>query len=185
MIPVLSAILFAAILLTACVTMLPTGKDVSNSRWNSFNEIKTAYDRVIPNRTTVKELKIYGFDIDSAPNVRILNYVDIARDVQAIKKENLDPGLSLCIRVKDRCSAYEFYFKETSSERYGNFWLDFFSFKRQTRDKGWSFKSLFVVVNNNVVAKLWGGEPNIDRDRQTQNPLGPLQDGSGLIKTLP
>lgn len=182
-----SVILFSAILLTGCASLLPTGDEVAKSRWHSFNDIKTEYDRVIPNKTTVKELKKYGFDIYSTPNTRILNYFEIARNVQAIKEENLDPGLSLCLRVKDECIAYEFSAKITNSERYGNFWLDLFSFKRKTHEKGWSFKSIFVIVNNIVVSKLWSGEPNIDKKRQTKNPLGPLQDAGGglLINTVP
>ena len=179
-------IFFSAILLTGCASLLPSGNEVAKSRWHSFNDIKTAYDRVIPDKTTVKDLKEYGFDIYSTPNTRILNYFEIARNVQAINEEKLDPGLSLCLSVKDKCSAYEFSAKVTRSERYGNFWLDLFSFKRKTNEKGWSFKSLFVIVNNIVVSKLWSGEPNIDKNRQTKNPLGPLQDAGGLlINTVP
>ena len=71
----------------------------------------------------------------------------------------------------------QFISQEIRSERYGNFWLDFFNFKRKTMDKGWRFKALFVVVDNIVVEKLWSGDPNVYMDREAKNPLVLLQEG--------
>lgn len=180
------AILLLVAILSGCVALLPTGKDVTKSRWKSFNEAKADFDRVVPNKTTTSELRTLGFDLYSSPNVRILNYIDIAVATQSIKREELDGGLSLCLSAKNNCQAYEFFPQEIHSERYGSFWLDLFNFRRKTRDKGWRFKALFVVVDNVVVEKLWGGNPNVDTDREAKNPLGPLQDAGGLImKAVP
>jgi len=182
---VIPAILIIGIFFSGCVTLLPAGKDTIRSRWKSFNEAKTDFDRVVPNKTTTRELRKYGFDLYSTPNIRILNYIDIAVATQSLKKEELDGGLALCLSVRNNCQAYEFTPQEIRSERYGNFWLDIFNFKRRTRDKGWRFRALFVVVDDIVVEKLWGGDPNVDTDRELRNPLGPLQDaGSMMLKAI-
>ena len=180
------AVLLIGVILSGCAALLPTGKDIAKSRWSSFDQAKADFDRVVPNKTTTGQLKTLGFDLYSTPNVRILNYIDIAIATQSIKKENLDGGLALCLSAKNNCQAYEFTSQEIHSERYGNFWLDFFNFKRRTMDKGWRFKALFVIVDDTVVEKLWSGDPNVLLDREAKNPLGLLQEGGGMIfKVIP
>lgn len=44
--------------------------------------------------------------------------------------------------------------------------------------QGWSFKAVFVFVNDVLVHKVSNGEPNIHRLEDKKNPLGPLQ-GAG------
>lgn len=180
------ALLLIGIILSGCAALLPTGKDIARSRWKSFDNAKTDFDKVVPSKTTTGQLKALGFDLYSTPNVRILNYIDIAVATQSLKKEELDGGLALCLSAKNNCQAYEFISQEIRSERYGNFWLDFFNFKRRTMDKGWRFKALFVVVDNIVVEKLWSGDPNVYMDREAKNPLGILQEGGGMLfKVIP
>ena len=62
-----------------------------------------------------------------------------------------------------------------------HFWLDLLNFRRKTRETGWKFKALFVIVDDVVVDKLWSGDPYIVQERDTRNPLGPFQDFGGLI----
>ena len=173
-------------LVLGCARLLPTTKEAARSPWKSFDEAKASYDRVVPGQTTVPQLKTFGFDLYSTPNVRILNYLDIAVATQSIKPEDLDSGLRQCLQAKNKCRAYEFGPQFIYSERYGNFWLDLLNFRRKTKDTGWRFRALFVIVDNIVVDKLWGGTPNIQQDRDLRNPLGPLQDaGSLLPKAVP
>jgi hypothetical protein len=37
------------------------------------------------------------------------------------------------------------------------------------------------MVNDVVVYKLWGGNPLVDENRETKNPLGPLQSPEGVL----
>jgi len=176
-------IVFTIILLIGCSRMLPTVKQTTTSPWKSFDEAKEAFDKITPYKTTFEELKQMGFDPFSTPNIKILNYLDIARDSLFIKKEDIDEGIQECIRAKTDCRAYEFEPQIIKKRRYGNFWLDFFNFKRKINESGWKFKAFIIVVNNTVVYKLWGGNPSVNEEKEIKNPLGPLQDaGEMLIK---
>lgn len=175
------AVLVAVFLLHGCAMLLPSAKDTTRSPWKSFDEAKASYDRIIPNQTTTGELKAHGFNLYSTPNARILNYLDIAVATQSIKKEDLNGGFQACMNAKERCRAYEFEPRFIRNRRYGNFWLDLLNFKRKTKVTGWRFKALFIVVDDVVVDKLWGGNPFIEEEKEVKNPLGPLQDAGNLV----
>ncbi|MBI4839020.1 MAG: hypothetical protein HY806_07785 [Nitrospirae bacterium] len=182
------SLLLMAVLISGCAALLPSSKQTTKSPWGSFDEARAAFDRIVIGKTTFDELRNFGFDPFSTPNVKILTYLDIIQRFMSnpsVKIEHLDGGLKECIDAKDKCRAYELEPKITSSKRYGNFWLDFLSFKRSVKETGWSFKALIVTVNDIVVYKLWGGSPMIDEDKVTKKPLGPLQDSDNLIKNLP
>ena len=96
----------------------------------------------------------------------------------SIKVEDLDPGLQKCIKAKAGCNAYSMQPKVLYSKRHGNVILDLFNFKRNTRETGWRFEALAVMVGGVVVYKQWGGNPSIDATTISKNPLGPLQNPS-------
>ena len=144
-------------------------------------EAKTAFDKIVPDKTTVEELKKLGYDIKASPNVKILNYLDIAATVQSIPIAELDPGLQACLRARNDCRSYVFEPKRTHTRRTGNFWLDIFNFRRKSHETGWQFKALLVLVNEHVTYKLWSGDPQIDEHRDLRNPLGPLQNPTDLL----
>ncbi|MEW6053988.1 MAG: hypothetical protein AB1552_09400 [Nitrospirota bacterium] len=178
------SILLAVLLMIGCGRLLPTVKQTTASPWHSFNEAKEAFDKITPHITTSEELKKMGFDPFSTPNIKILNYLDIARDSLFIGKEDVDEGIQQCIKAKAACRAYEFEPQFINKKRSGNFWLDFFNFKRKINEKGWRFKAFIIVVNDTVVYKLWGGNPSVNQETEIKNPLGPLQDaGDILIKS--
>jgi hypothetical protein len=181
-----TAFFVIACILSGCAALLPSAKEVTKSRWKTFEECKASYDRVTPSKTTARQLKTHGFDLYSTPNLRVLNYIDIAVATQSITKEELDVGLQMCLNAKNKCRAYEFNPSYITSERYGNFWIDLFNFKRQTKDRGWRFKATFVLVDDVVVEKHWSGDPNVALDHETRNPLGPFQEfGGRLINLIP
>ncbi len=174
-----------AFMVCGCTALLPTVRQTTPSPWRTFDDAKQAFDRIIPYQTTTEDLKRMGLDPFSTPNVRIINYLDIAMDIPAVKKEELAQGIQDCIRANSSCHAYEFEPKQIRNKRHGNFWLDFFNFKRNIRESGWRFKILVILVDNTVVYKLWGGNPLVDEEREEVNPLGPLQNsGDGFIKRL-
>jgi hypothetical protein len=180
----LFALCLALCLILGCARLLPSSKDTARSPWQSFEEARSSFDMVVPGQTTVPQLKTIGFDLYSTPNLRILNYLDIAIATQSLKRDEVDGGFRECFQAKNRCRAYEFEPQFTHSERYGNFWLDLFNFRRRTKETGWRFRAMFVVVDNIVVDKLWGGSPNIQQDRDLRNPLGPFQEAGSLLQRL-
>lgn len=181
----LSLIIFSVLLLQGCASLLPTSKEVTRSQWNSFNDVKTSYDKIIPNTTNLGDLKSLGFNPETAPNMTIMNYLDVAKAVQPIRKSDLDPGLAVCLDAKDKCVAYAFDLRNINGKRYGSFWLDLFNFRRNTRLTGWQFKSLIVLVDGTVTYKVWSGNPNSDATVEQKNPIGPLQDAVNIRMLLP
>ncbi len=180
------AVILALACFTGCKALLPSGRDETLTPWKSFADAKSEFERVVPNQTTTRQLKTLGFDLYSTPNITILNYVDISRYLQAINRDDLSPGFQKCLHAQNNCRAYELEPKNIKSKRYGNFWLDLFNFNRKSKESGWRFRALFVVVDDLVVEKLWSGSPMIEEDKETTNPLGPLQDsGSMIIRLIP
>ncbi len=173
------------LILQGCASLLPSSKDVTNSRWNSFDQAKSAYEKIVPNRTTFEDLKDLGFNPDNTPNITIMNYLEVAKAVQPIRKEDLDNGLAVCLDAKDACRAYQFGLKNINGKRYGNFWLDLLNFRRNTRLTGWKFNSLIVIVNDIVTYKVWSGNPQVEETLEQKNPLGPFQDAATVRLLIP
>jgi hypothetical protein len=167
-----------------CASLLPKGKNVTESPWSDYADAKRAFDAITVGRTTVEELKQLGFDVKASPNLKILSYLDVASSVQPIPIPELDPGLQACIRARSDCHAYIFEPTRIYSKRIGNFWLDLFNFRRKTHQTGWRFKALIVFVNHTVAYKLASGEPQVDTMEDKINPLGPIQAPAGLLSHL-
>jgi hypothetical protein len=167
-----------------CASLLPKGKTVTASPWSDYAEAKRSFDAITVGRTTVEELKQLGFDVKASPNIKILNYLDVASSVQPIPISELDPGLQACIRARSDCRAYIFEPARIDSKRIGNFWLDIFNFRRKTHQTGWRFKALIVFVNHTVAYKLSSGEPQVDTMDDKINPLGPIQAPVGILTHL-
>lgn len=177
-------VLIFVLITTGCATLLPSSRLAIQSPWHSYDDAKISFDKIIPHKTTAKELRTLGFDPFSTPNIRILTYLDIMNRFMpnpSIKKEDLDEGIQACINAKSNCKAYEFEPKIIRKKRHGNFWLDLFNFKRETEETGWKFEALIVLIDDVVVYKLSGGSPIIEENRETKNPLGPLQNVDDLL----
>jgi hypothetical protein len=166
-----------AILLAGCSSLLPSSKEETVSEWHAFEQVKASYDKIAVGQSAA-ELQGLGFDLVNSPNLQILSYLDVAAMLQAIPASELDPGLRQCLQSRDECRAYVFELKRIKSKRVGNFWADFFNFRRKTESSGWRFKALLVMINDRVAYKLWSGSPSAETYREDRNPLGPLQ-GSG------
>ena len=89
-----------------------------------------------------------------------------------------------CIASNHHCRAYEIDHKSLKRDRYGNFWADFFNFRRLTKTTGWTFNAVVLLKDDIVVYTLTGGQPLVQENESKKNPLGPLQgvDTVDLIK---
>lgn len=174
------------LLLAGCTSMLPVGENVTESPWNSFEEAKQSFEKIVPYQTKIDDLKHLGIDPFSNPNVTILSYSDILRRFvpsSIIQPEDLDGGIRDCLSVKEMCRGYEIDHKQIKRKRYGNFWLDFLNFDRRTELTGWRFNAVIVLKNDLVTYKLWSGQPLIHEFDESHNPLGPLQgSGEGAVR---
>ncbi len=174
----------SAFLLSGCAALLPSGSEVTKSKWGSYDEAKRAFDGVRVGETTEEQLRSMGFDSAKTPNIKILTFLDVKKQflvTASDKTEHLPKGVRECIESADACSGLEINIVRNDSKRYGNVFLDIFNFRRQTEQKGWEFEGLIVLRDGVVVYKLLGGKPMIEGDKDQKNPLGPLQSLDGMF----
>ncbi|WP_461481714.1 hypothetical protein [Porticoccus sp.] len=168
--------------LCGCGSSLPKGEAKTQSQWQTFDEAKAAYDSIRLFETNTADLRALGFDPYTAPNVRILSYLDIIQVFSpndSVKPDDLPPSVHSCIKSRELCLAYEATPSVSSSKRVGNVVLDLLKFKRERIRTGWSFNALVVIDHDIVVYKIWSGMPIIDELETRKNPLGPIQDSVG------
>jgi hypothetical protein len=175
------------LLLAGCSSLLPRSVAVVESPWRSFQEAQQAFDKIIPFKTTVDDLKKLKLDPEANPNITILNYSDVLRRFMppggSINTSDLDKGVMDCILAKTACKGYEVDQRTLKRNRIGNFWLDFMNFKREVDIVGWRFNGVILFKDNVVVYKLTGGQPVIHETEDSKNPLGPFQ-GIGESRLL-
>jgi hypothetical protein len=83
-------LLFIALVLmtTGCKSLFSSTSQRTRTPWQNFEEAETAFDKVIPHKTTISELKSMGFDPVTTPNIKILTYLDLI--------ERFIPNASIC-----------------------------------------------------------------------------------------
>lgn len=173
---------------SACgVSLLPVSRNRVESPWQSFAQAKDAFDKVIPYQTTKDDLHALSLDPFQNTNIEILTYLDLTKlfmPNSSFRKEDLDQRMQNCLNALDKCYGYNLTLSNMESKRYGNVVLDLFNFKRKSQKKGWIFKALIVLQDDVVVYKIWGGKPQVDEYVYNKNPLGPLQESEGTIKSI-
>jgi hypothetical protein len=175
----------AAIFLTGCTSLLPTTKTTTKSPWETFEDAKKNFDRILPYKTKDEDLKGLNFHPYITENVEILTYLDIIKRFMpnpSIQMKDLDAGLQECLQYKELCYAYEINIQNIRTKRFGNVILDLFSFKRKREDYGWYFNALIVMNEDLVIYKLWGGKPNIHEFYEQKKPLGPFQESESIMR---
>lgn len=170
--------LWLVLLTSACSSLLPKAHTDSTS-FQSFDEARAAIEALVPMKSDRGTLEKNGFDPAKHPNTNILTHSDVVRrfvPTALLKREDLDPGILVCLEARDACRGLEITIAKISRVRTGNFFADFFNFKRHTETTGWRFNAIILFVNNLVVYRSWGGQPAVNETEVTTNPLGPLQD---------
>jgi len=122
-------LLYLALVLTTtgCKALFSSTSLRARTPWQNFDEAQSAYDKVVPHKTTVSELKTMGFDPMTTPNVKILTYLDLIQRFipnASITFDDLQPDVRACIESKDCCHAYEMDLDLTDNKRFGNLALD-------------------------------------------------------------
>ena len=167
-------------LLTGCGSMLPSERAEVTSPFRDYQDAEGRYSQAVPGVTTRPELFSLGFDPLANGNGRLLSFLDVrTMFIQPnIPIDYLPDSLITCLEAKDRCTGYAFEFNQTDTQRVGSFWADIFNFQKHRETRGWTFRAVFVLVDDKLVHKVSNGEPQIRRQSMARNPLGPLQ-GAG------
>src|SRR5687768_14128026 len=125
--------LFPILSLTVgCRSVLPTENSQARSQWQSFEDARVSFDRIQPHQTTLAQLKEFGYDPDTTPNLKILTYSDVINRFlpnSSMRVEDLHEAIQTCIRDKDQCRAYEIDMNVTEGKRGGSVCADRFGFK--------------------------------------------------------
>lgn len=175
----------AVLLVSGCTSLLPRARSES-SPFKSFDEASKAIDALTPMQTKIDAVTALGIDPVKQPNTVILTHADIVRRFvpsALLKREDLDPGVLRCLQVREACRGWELTAARISRTRTGNFFADFTNFSRKTETNGWRFNALILLVDDVVVYRAWGGQPNVNEVEVNTNPLGPLQDlGPAIVK---
>ncbi|HBO2995844.1 TPA: hypothetical protein L4605_000099 [Pseudomonas aeruginosa] len=170
----------STVFVSSCGSLLPSERAEVQSLFVDYLDAELRYSQAQPGSTTRSQLFGLGFDPLTQGNGRMLSFIDVRlMFIQPnIPIDYLPGGLVQCLEAKDRCIGYAFDFSKTDTQRVGSFWADVFNFRKKRELQGWSFKAVFVFVNDVLVHKVSNGEPNIHRLEDKKNPLGPLQ-GAG------
>ncbi len=175
-----AVVVVTLICLNGCGSLLPSERAEVQSPFIDYLDAEMRYSQAVPGMTRRSELFSLGFDPLTQGNGKMLSFIDVRlMFVQPnIPINYLPDGLVQCLEAKDRCVGYAFEFTKTDTQRVGSFWADIFNFRKQRALQGWSFRAVFVLVDDTLVHKVSNGEPNIRRFEVKRNPLGPLQ-GAG------
>jgi hypothetical protein len=171
--------------LQGCASWLPQAA-ADPVYFTSFDQARTAIESIEPGRTRTADLKAMHLDTVQQPNTVVLSYADILRRVMGgsvLAKQDLAPGIVQCLEAHDACRGLEFNINSIHKDRVGSFWLDFINFKRETVTSGWRFNALILSVDEVVVYRSWGGQPEVNLVDKQRNPLGPLQEIGPAIVT--
>jgi hypothetical protein len=166
--------------------MLPTARS-EIAPFKNFEGAHQMIESLVPMKSDVATLALVGIDPVKHPNTTILTQADIVRRFvpsALLKREDLDPGVLACLDAHDDCRGWEITAAHIEKVRTGNFLADFTNFARHTETTGWRFNALVLQVNDLVVYRAWGGQPNVNEVEVNINPLGPLQEmGPSIITT--
>ena len=175
-----AVVIVTMVCLNGCSSLLPSERAEKRSPFNDYLDAEIRYSQAIPGQTRRPELFSLGFDPLTQGNGKMLSFIDIRlMFVQPnVPITYLPDGLVQCLEAKDRCIGYAFEFNKTDTQRVGSFWADVLNFRKQRELQGWTFRAVFVLVDDTLVHKVSNGEPNIRRFEVKRNPLGPLQ-GAG------
>lgn len=180
--------LVAVVLLGGCTSMLPRGSSDTPSPFASYSDAQAAAERIVPFKTSVKQLAALGFDPDQGKNVTVIPYPDIVARLapySGVPLEQLDAGIRACIRAQTGCRGYLFRFQREDRRREGSFLSDFLNVRRVTHVTGWWFEAMLVVTDDAVLFRNVAGNARVERVERQTNPLGPLQDaGEGAGSML-
>lgn len=164
---------------------MPRRSDVAVPAFETYTAMRAAFDKVRPAETMLEDLKRIGFDPETTPNIRQVNYLQVIQVFlphPGMPYAAMPADVQACVAAQSRCVGYIVDPRVTREKRVGSVALDIFNFRRKTVTTGWSASAMFVLLDGIVIYKSWSGEPHIDSSSTVINPLGPLQNLGGILE---
>jgi hypothetical protein len=170
------ALLFASLGCTGGRT-LPRS-DASDSPFRSFDQIVAAFDQVEVGDSDVEALRDLQIDPAQSNSVMIRPYtaaIPFFLPHQGVDVTRHHPGVQECFRVRRACEVWLVQTERVRTRREGNWLLDVLRFRRNSFNRGFMFERVLLVIDDEVVYKLWNGIPSIDVQELAVRPLGIFQ----------
>jgi hypothetical protein len=96
-------------LLSACTSLLPESKNEIVSSWASYDDAVRSLATIAPYTAKRGDVRNMGLDPGRNPTITVLHFADVLQRFAAaaqIKPEEVDRGISDCLRAGKQCSAY-------------------------------------------------------------------------------
>ncbi len=171
--------LMVAFVLAGCNGVLPQESIVDSVKFQTYEDLMTAYAKIDVGKTRLADLAALGFDPKTTPNIEILSYIDIINrfmPTQAMTIQRLPNGVRSCIEAQDHCSAYVMHLKHSKVRHNGSVVPDLLEIERDTSSVGWSAEVVLLLRDDQVAYKVISSQPYLADQRDRSQPLGPLQD---------
>src|SRR5205809_1038260 len=113
----------AMLLASGCKSLLPSSSTTVESKWQTFSNVSAEFEKIVPYKTNVRDLKALGFDPSASANVKTLTYVDLIpvfMPNSGIQKTDLPAPVRDYIDAHDDGTAYAIDLQNIRSKRYGD-----------------------------------------------------------------
>jgi len=160
--------------------LMPTSKDMV-SGLGSYDDIQAAYDKIVPNKTKVSDLKEMGLDPKKVPNITAFNYLELKNMFLANpseKFENLPPEIQECVKARELCSGYRYGpYRGLYTKGQGNIFSRLAKCKKVDLTEGWELEFFLFRKGDVIVYKLPGRDlPKVHSVKEERRPLCFLQE---------
>lgn len=167
------------VLLAGCSGVLPRESATDTAKFQTYEDLMTAYAKIDVGKTRLADLTGLGFDPKTTPNIEILSYIDIINrfmPTEAMTVQRLPKAVRSCIEAQDHCSAYVMHLQNSRVRHRGSVVPDLLEIERDTSRVGWSAEVLLLLRDDLVAYKVISARPYLEDQRDQTQPLGPLQD---------
>lgn len=165
--------------------LLPSGESSTIMPWKDYAQAESAFYRIVPGKTTLKDLDEIGFS-SMAANATVLDPLTIKNlflgPNSGAKMEQYPEVIQAYLNDFEHCKGLQFHYEVLKTKGQGSLFLRTFDFKAKDSITGWNFDAWIFIRKDLVVYKLWKGTPNINRTQQRNNPLGPM---GPILKNAP
>ncbi|MDE2183659.1 MAG: hypothetical protein KGJ78_11630 [Alphaproteobacteria bacterium] len=166
-----------ALMLAGCGGVLPHESNIDTAKFETYDQLMSAYGEISPGTTKAEQLAALGFDPMTTPNTEILSYTGIVQrfmPTDAVTFNLVPKPVQACIAAENGCSGYVYRFQNASKQRNGGVVPDLLGIERNTLDLAWAAEIVLLVQNDRVVYKVISTRQQSNLNDSSQ-PLGPIQ----------
>lgn len=162
-----------------CSEVLPHETSTVSAKFQTYDQLMTAYDAIEIGKTRATDLAALGFDPKTTPNIQVLSYVQIIEyfvPSEAVTLQRIPKSVRTCLEAQDHCSAYVYRLQHSATRHNGGVVPDLVGIERDTTRVGWSAEIILLLRDDQIAYKVISARPYQQDQFEKSQPLGPLQD---------